>query len=344
MNRWIRNHGACSYKPVAVAIGGLAVVLLSLYVATNCIEDTRNQQMALLHQSRIKISDLETQLAICNTTWQGMEARFECNVADLDITQWRLIQMKSALEEALETLEVYKERERERSNESRSIAIEGKKDEIARMEHAKGQSESSGEGEDPLLEAKQSRTLNWVISIVVLLITAMAVLCHRNTDDPSNNLGNDLQVSDGNMDGNTQVVARKYPNAIFKFLTEYPGRLICRLRCSEQTVEYVFGVEMLEQRTLLSGWCDIPQWMHGIMSRVQFALECDEENVQEPPAIPLGDTFENVVYQPAPPKELQHVRTEPGQPEPDDFFYQNLMPISMAHRDQKSSSSLIIKR
>ena len=100
-------------------------------------------------------------------------------------------------------------------------------------------------------------------------------------------------MSVGSTDSKAKALSRKYPNEIYKFLSECPGSMICTLRCSEQTVEYVFGVAIKDRKTILSGWCNIPQWMHGVLSRVQYALEGGKGNLQNPPAIAMGDTIDN---------------------------------------------------
>ena len=252
MNRWIRNRGTCSPNPMDITIGALVVVLLSLYVATNCIEDTRNQQMALLHQSRIKISDLETQLAICNTTWQDMRARFECNVADLDIAQWQLIQMKSALEEALETLEVYKERERESSNDSRTI--HDKNGEIAPSERSMVDSETSLEEEGP-------RALNWAMTAIALLIMAIAMTCYCTWGTQLH-----LQLSSkANSDSSSKAVEvqRRHQSIISRLMQKDPKNMIFGLEWNDFGVEWLYEAKLMGRTISRHCWRSIPIWISG---------------------------------------------------------------------------------
>ena len=295
MNHQIRNHRIFFSKTLSVAIVGLAIVLLSLYMTNNHIQEEKNQRMALINQSRITISDLEAQLACCNITRKEMERRFECNVAHLDDAQWNVIRAKHQLEEVVGTLEGYKKSERLSSNNARTITIDSADGEITRSKETAGQREMSEKQEIASFEMEQSRMSIWLITIAVLLllIIAFGVPCYRHWVYWRKKSASDLQVSVGSTDGKAKALSRKYPNEIYKFLSECPGSMICTLRCSEQTVEYVFGVAIKDRKTILSGWCNIPQWMHCVLSRVQLALGSGRENVQNPPAIAMGDTIDN---------------------------------------------------
>lgn len=165
MNHQIRNHRIFFSKTLSVAIVGLAIVLLSFYMANNHIQEGRNQRMALINQSQMTISDLEAQLAFCNTTRNEMESRFESNVAHLDDAQCNVTRAKHQLEEVVGTLEGYKKSERLSSNNPHIITIDSADREIARSEETVDQRGMSGKQEIASFEMEQSRTSIWLVTI-----------------------------------------------------------------------------------------------------------------------------------------------------------------------------------
>ena len=251
----------CSSKTLGVVIGGLAVVLLSLYMASNCIEEERNQQMALFHQLRARILDLETQIANCDATWKGMESRLECDAAGLDIAQWVLNRTQNRLEEVVRTLEDYKERERPNINHLYTITTHDVDREIARSEEGIDQSKTLGEQENASFEMEQSRTLKWVIIIAVLLIFAIGVTCYRNW-------GNQLhlqlsQIGNASKNSKSQAIVLRHQNMVTQLMQEDSRNIFLGLKWNFFGVSHRYGGQMMGRKISRYGWHKIPNWFSG---------------------------------------------------------------------------------